>query len=56
MWPFTNDSKDSVSSPQILTRYFRKINAVDIKYSRQTKIKPQQSSQACIQRRAEESM
>ena len=35
MWSFTNDSKDSASSPQILTTYFRKINAVGIKYSRQ---------------------
>jgi hypothetical protein len=56
MWSFTNDSKDSASSPQILARYFRKINALGIKYAHQTKFKPKQLSQACIRRRVEDWM
>ena len=52
MWSFTNDSKDSASSPQILARYFRKINALGIKYSRQKKFKPKLRNQGCIRRRA----
>ncbi len=44
MWSFTNDSKDSASPPQIITRYFRKINVVGIKYSRQIKFKPDEST------------
>ncbi len=56
MWSFTNDSKDSASSPQILARYFRKINALGIKYSRQKKFKPKLRNQACIRRRDEDWM